>query len=215
MAAKDLYTILQIPSTATMAEVKKAYHKLALQYHPDKNPNDETAANRFLEIKMAYEVLSNITKRQQYAYENWQQKRAEQTTYELITPQFILQKTIELAKHVTSIDVFRMSHEVLYLQVANILSTENIQVLEQFQDRATNKKIIEMILRIINPLSFEWVKKLEPSLIKIAFTDNETNQLIHWYIKRKRKIDFWERYNLVIILVATILICLIIFIAGN
>ncbi len=215
MAAKDLYTILQIPPTATMEEVKKAYRKLALQYHPDKNPDDGFAVNYFLEIKKAYEILRDTAKRQQYTYDRWQQKRNEQTTYEPITPQFILQKATELAKHVRSIDVFRMSHEALYLQVDALLSIENLQVLQQFQDWATNKKITETILKIVNPLSFLLVKKLETRLVKIAFTDNETMQLVLNFIHQKRKMDFWDKYNIVIILAVTVLICLIIFIVGN
>ena len=63
---KDLYTILNVPSDATPSEVKKAYRKSAHQYHPDKNPNDRYAEDRFKEITEAYEVLIDTKKRKRY-----------------------------------------------------------------------------------------------------------------------------------------------------
>lgn len=62
----DYYDLLEISRTATADEIKKAYRKKALQYHPDKNPGDATAEKRFKEISEAYEVLSDEKKRQLY-----------------------------------------------------------------------------------------------------------------------------------------------------
>ncbi len=62
----DYYDILEIAHAATAEEIKKAYRKKALQYHPDKNPGDAQAEKRFKEISEAYEVLSDEKKRQIY-----------------------------------------------------------------------------------------------------------------------------------------------------
>lgn len=64
--AKDYYAILGVAKTATAEEIKKAYRKLALKYHPDKNPGDTKAEERFKEISEAYAVLSDAGKRKQY-----------------------------------------------------------------------------------------------------------------------------------------------------
>lgn len=60
------YEVLGVSKTATQDEIKKAYRKLAMQYHPDKNPDDKDAENKFKEIANAYEILSDDKKRKMY-----------------------------------------------------------------------------------------------------------------------------------------------------
>nr|HPJ97712.1 DnaJ domain-containing protein [Syntrophales bacterium] len=64
--AEDYYNILGIGKAATAEEIKKAYRKLALKLHPDKNPGDKTAEEHFKELGEAYEVLSDPDKRAAY-----------------------------------------------------------------------------------------------------------------------------------------------------
>jgi len=64
--AKDYYAVLGVPKDATTEAIKKAYRKLALKYHPDKNPGDKKAEEKFKEITEAYAVLSDPEKRRQY-----------------------------------------------------------------------------------------------------------------------------------------------------
>ena len=66
MASKDYYGILGVGRNASDKEIKQAYRKLARQYHPDVNPGDKTAEEKFKRINEAYEVLSNPDKRQKY-----------------------------------------------------------------------------------------------------------------------------------------------------
>ena len=62
----DYYDILGVGPNATSGQIKVAYRRLALQYHPDKNPENQLAENKFIEIAEAYEVLSNPVKRDRY-----------------------------------------------------------------------------------------------------------------------------------------------------
>lgn len=63
---RDYYEVLGISKSASAQEIKKAYRKLALKYHPDKNPDDQTAEAKFKEAAEAYEVLSNAEKKERY-----------------------------------------------------------------------------------------------------------------------------------------------------
>ena len=66
MEKRDYYEVLGVAKNATAEEIKKAYRKKAIQYHPDKNPGNKEAEEKFKEAAEAYEVLSDADKRARY-----------------------------------------------------------------------------------------------------------------------------------------------------
>jgi curved DNA-binding protein len=79
MEYKDYYKILGVERSASADAIRKAYRKLAMKYHPDQNPGDKQAEERFKDLNEAYQVLSDDKKRARYdqlgsAYSNWQQR---------------------------------------------------------------------------------------------------------------------------------------------
>jgi len=66
MSKRDYYEVLGVSKNASEAEIKKAYRQMAIKYHPDKNPDDKSAEDKFKEAAEAYEVLSNAEKKQRY-----------------------------------------------------------------------------------------------------------------------------------------------------
>jgi molecular chaperone DnaJ len=63
---RDFYEILGVAKSASQDEIKKAYRKVAMQFHPDRNPGDKSAEDKFKEAAEAYEILSDTDKRAQY-----------------------------------------------------------------------------------------------------------------------------------------------------
>jgi curved DNA-binding protein len=87
MEYKDYYKILGVERTATKDEIKKAYRKLARKHHPDVNPGDKAAEQRFKEINEAQEVLTDAEKRKKYdqlgsQYQQWQQSGQPNTDFD-------------------------------------------------------------------------------------------------------------------------------------
>jgi len=87
MDYKDYYHVLGVERSASADDVRKAYRKLAMQYHPDRNPGDKQAEEKFKEINEAYQVLSDPQKRARYdqlgsAYSNWQQRGGSPTDFD-------------------------------------------------------------------------------------------------------------------------------------
>ena len=66
MSKRDYYEVLNVTKSASADEIKKAYRKVAMQYHPDRNPGDKTAEEKFKEAAEAYEILSDADRRAQY-----------------------------------------------------------------------------------------------------------------------------------------------------
>src|ERR1700749_3981241 len=66
MSKRDYYEILGVGKSASADEIKKAYRKVAMQFHPDRNPGDKAAEEKFKEAAEAYEVLSDADKKSQY-----------------------------------------------------------------------------------------------------------------------------------------------------
>lgn len=86
MEYKDYYKILGVERNATEDEIKKAYRKLAMKYHPDRNPGNKSAEDKFKEINEANEVLSDSQKRARYnqlgeSYTQWQQRGGNATNF--------------------------------------------------------------------------------------------------------------------------------------
>lgn len=78
---KDYYELLGVSQTATEEEIKKAFRKKAIEYHPDKNPNDKDAEEKFKQILEAYEILSNQDARRQYDLFILLKKNAQRMSY--------------------------------------------------------------------------------------------------------------------------------------
>ena len=208
---KDYYQILQIQPHSTLAEIKQAFRRLALIYHPDKNPNDKYAEAQFNEIKEAYEVLTNPVKKENYLQQRWyNQSIGKRRTAKTITPVSILKLILELEQYVSRLDVHRMNREGLSGYIDELLSTGTIENLKQFNEPEINKQIITSTLSAMQPLSMRFLGKLPERLGTLA--DDETSMLqIKNFLKNRKRAFLWEQYKVALIILFTIFICMIIY----
>jgi curved DNA-binding protein CbpA len=208
---KDYYQILQIQPHSTLAEIKQAFRRLAMTYHPDKNPNDKYAEVQFNEIKEAYEVLTNPAKKENYLQQRWyNQSIGKRRTAEAITPVSILKLVLELEQYVSKLDVHRMNKEGLSDYIDQLLSTDTIENLKQFNEPEINRQIITSTLSAMQPLSMKFLGKLPERLGTLA--DDETSVLqIKNFLKNRKRAFLWEQYKVAVIILFTIFICLVIY----
>jgi curved DNA-binding protein CbpA len=209
---KDYYNILQVPPHATLQEIKQAYRRLAMTYHPDKTKSDPYAGAKYEEIREAYEVLSSPGKKEAYLQERWyEQSIGRKRKVEAVTPVNILKLSLELEKYVSSLDVHRMNKEGLYDHINELLSSDTINKLNEYNETAITQQIINTILMAMKPLPLNFAITLSTKLQLLANHDEISLQRIKSSLRQHQKSFLWKRYQVFLIIVITVLICLLIF----
>jgi len=209
---KDYYNILQIETSATVAEIKQAYRRLALRWHPDKNPGDPNAKAQFNEIKEAYETLTNPMKKDLYMQERWyQQSLGKKRTAVAVTPVNTLKLALELDRYVSRLDPHRMNREGLVSYIDELTSASTIDKLLEFDEKDINRQLVTTFLSIINSLPLKMLLAIIERLQRLAGDDEKSSERINQFLINQKKNFFWNRYKFLLIIFATILICLLIY----
>lgn len=212
MELKDYYSILELPPSASGDEIKKAFRRLAHEYHPDKKNNDPYAAAHFATIKEAYEILSNPVKKEYYLQQRWYaQSIGKKIKQETVTPVSILKQSLELNRYVARLDVHRMDHQGLLDYIENILADTTIDTLNSFNEPSINKEIILLMLKNGHVLPYHLAARLAENLRKLKIDDPLTTQQIDQFVRRHKQTAYWEKRKIWIILLITLLICFGIF----
>ncbi|MES1215901.1 MAG: DnaJ domain-containing protein [Bacteroidota bacterium] len=213
MKIKDYYKILELEPSATLTEIKKAYRKLAQHLHPDKNPDDKYAVVHFAEIKEAYEVLTNPTKKNYYLQQRWYQQSQGKTKFKNkpVTPPEVLKQFLELDKHISTLDNFRMDKNGLYQHVKEILSDENIEQLRKFNEPDINLEIVKIVLGFAKLLPPPQVEDLAARLISLSGQEGTLAPKINLFVQEHKRRSRLEKYKAGIIILITITISLLIY----
>ncbi|MBS1759041.1 MAG: J domain-containing protein [Bacteroidetes bacterium] len=213
MQFKNYYAILGVDPTASIEEIKKSYRKLALQHHPDIN-NDDDAHSSFAAINEAYETLTDPLKKKKYLNQqnnffNGQKKKMELTVFDIV------EQSIKIERQVVKQDEFRMDKLKLKKQILSLLTVENIQVLIQDNDENAKNTIIQLILKAAKPLLKDDALEVASKLMEIAGQNVSAQYQIKKFKENARKKHFWDRFSVVAILIVTILLCLLIYLASQ
>ena len=213
---KNYFAILELEPSATAAEIRKAYRRLALIYHPDKKPNDPYANARFTEIKEAYEVLSDPSKKEYYLQQRWyNQSIGKKRTQDTVTPVNLLKQALELEKYVSTLDVFRMDKGGLQEYILELIPDTAIEQLHPFQENNTIREAIQKILKASKALPPAFTSPVYDQLEKLAGTDTAALELIQDQRQKAGRRYRQEKYSLLLIIITTLLLCGLIWLAGR
>lgn len=209
----DYYKILEISPTATSDEIKKAYRRLALKYHPDKNLGDKFAEANFIEIANAYETLSDTEERKKYddyrerqskTTDNSQQRsQTKQKAEEPVSPLIFLSIFTNIKQRIEGVDKNKINQRYLFDSINDLLTDGNINFLVNWDDIKTNQQIIDVILECCKPLgsdrhpiqSFIYIDIIIPKLVKLAGADNEAIHKIYNFNKQSQLFSYWDKYK--------------------
>jgi hypothetical protein len=213
---KDYYTILELPVTATLPEIKKAYRKLAMQYHPDKKGDDMYAVSRFNDIKEAYEVLINPSLKENYLQERWLKKASGVwMPDEPITPPLILKQALELNRAIAQLDVHRMDAASVAQRILQLIPASVINKLKTFNEPDINATILTVLLQSTRVLPLTYTIKVAEQLRLLADDDQQQLYKIQLVLLQKEKREKWERTKVWMVLAAVVIICVLIYFGGR
>jgi molecular chaperone DnaJ len=211
MRVKDYYKILELSPTSTLKDIKKSYRRLALQFHPDKNPGNPTAAFNFREIQEAYEVLSDPEKRGWYNYQLRQPLRGEPSIVLTFSPQDILAASLAIGKSVSLADKFRMNKESLNYEILQLLSRENLETLTHAGLGNLNRQVINNILYATGPLPYRYVGPILERLAILSGANEEILEKITKYQEQRKWTERWDKSYPWLVLILTFLLCWLIY----
>ena len=198
-----------------MEEIRKSYRRLAMKFHPDKNPDNHLAASHFIEIQEAYETLSDHEKRIRYNHERWYSPGFARNPEMAPTPLSILLESRKFKKHVDRIDVFRMDHEALQFHLLQLLSPMHLSVLTVDHEEGINHELIRNCLHMMRFLKLNATIPVIQQLKTLAGNDAVHLQLIE-HFERSRKRDLvWYKLRPYVVALVTLLICVFIFLMSR
>ncbi len=228
MPSKDYYILLNVHPQATQNEIKIAYRKLALQYHPDRNEGNVHTEALFKEINEAYSVLSNEQKRDDYNRLREQHRTAPtgarsssatgtgqtgrtQKQQAPLTGKTLLVRSNNLRKKVEQANPFAIDCDSLLYTLESLLSDTHLHILLYENKRAVNTQVLHQVLFCCQPLPANHFYQITSRLYKLAGTDPIMRNAIQQAVKEKKREEFWQKYKIWWVLMITIIICLFIY----
>ncbi len=204
---KNHYQTLEVFPGSSPEEIKKAFRRLAIRYHPDKNPDDESSEKKFVEIQQAYEVLIDIEKRSEYdkrhGFNVWKNDR-------ITNPSLILQQAEKLHRYVRTIDQNFIDRDALQFHLNKILSHYNIDLLT-LHARQLKKPLMLECIQVSRLLSHSYMPPLYEKLSTLAGDDTTLNIMLRDYVKQRNRQHLYERLFPVAVIFITLLLVLMIY----
>jgi curved DNA-binding protein CbpA len=211
-AIKDYYRILNVKSSASAGEIKNAYRKLAMKYHPDRNPDDALASAVFADVAEAYTLLSDEASRKEYNYKRY--LTAEQEYQRPVeTIETLILRINKINRQVQNTDPFRLNKDALLYSIKQLLP-DDINLLAQSND-VLIKQFLEQVSFASERLSSSQTKQLILFLQPFYAKHEWMQQTLNAVLQRQQKGERWEKNKIVLVIMVAIVLCIIIYLAAR
>ena len=210
-SSKNYYYLLRVKQDASPGEIKKSYRRLAMKYHPDKNPGDILAGKIFLDISEAYNTLSDFNKRKAYDYNTFANTGTGSTKKPVISADHIWRESTSLKKIVTKADPFRLNRDALFFSLSALLCDENIYLLQKEGNTDLMLLIIQNIIFCSAFLSMEESVIICNKLLSLSNKQAGLDIMIDSFLLQQKQKHNWEKYKIIVALAASLLFCLLVY----
>lgn len=210
MLSKDYYQILQVSTTSTTGEIKKAYRRLAFEFHPDKN-RSQWATDQFALIQEAYQVLSNPSERKKYDAARFFNQQ--QATIVATSPEELRMMCDRLVAKIKKINPDNINRDKLVFDLEAVLSVYHIQLLEKWNDVPQNRLIIESVLYCLQYADWADCMKITHTLTQINGLDAVSLKAIASFLDGYKKRFYWNRYKIWVALLIAVFLCFLIYLS--
>ncbi len=212
MPVKDYYRILELGPEASESDIRKAYRRLAMTHHPDKNPDDRIAEAVFREVQEAYDTLTDPRKKDAYLQLRWyeQSQGRRLSGLKALTPVNLLKDLLQLDKYISVQDPYHIDRQGLSAYLLQTLSPEVIEQLNMETDRGMVEEILATALRPAKHLRPEEATPVLERLRMLVKCAPQIENLIDHFEREMNQRRLRDKWMFPIVVLVTIFICLII-----
>lgn len=205
----NYYDILQVNSNATSDEIRKAYRKLALLYHPDKNPGSAPTQLYFQQVKEAYEVLINPARRDAYHFflkRNGQDK----TPRTVLTVGGLISRAKGQKDYLVERN-YNVAPDTLFFELEHLLEPLHLEILSRDGTEGELNAFKEYILYCVRNFDKTQIKLVVSKLQSLAPKNVEWQINLVQFQQNAIAEYYWNKYKVLVAIVTACLICGVIF----
>lgn len=216
MPAPNYYQLLELPANADSKAIKKSFRRLAHQYHPDKNDNNELRGKRFLLIQEAYETLNDPKRKQVYDTELWLSLKKFNKSNKPVQPAAMVQKIEKLSLDLEEVKKYSLLEDEKTALLLDALNEEYVLIFLSSANEEEIERYTKAILKVAKTLPKRFRNLVFSRLLDtFSSTNLELNKEIEFINENKKNSDWYQKYQIWILIAISTLLCVLMFLYGK